>query len=194
MTASAAMRRLDRSPLSEPERYALAEDDDEETPPHVANRPNYEPVPVPVTHVFNEQYFMMRLREQVKDARRDGRQMGVAVIDVNVPGGEPTAEDADRIGAEMARIGAQQWKIIGQPLAITEHEYIFSLPASNVEETRLFVREVIQALGEYWCHFGIAMFPRNAHDAEGLVDQARDACEVSRQGGKQAKSSYPLSA
>src|SRR5688500_18928833 len=73
-TAAAAMRRLDRSPLSEPNGYG-AEDGETETPAHVANRPHFEAVPVPVPPVFNEQYFIMRLREQVKDARRDGRQM-----------------------------------------------------------------------------------------------------------------------
>jgi GGDEF domain-containing protein len=194
MTAASALRRIDRSPSSEPDRYALATDDDSGTPPHVANRPGVETVAIPVPPVFNEQYFMMRLREQVKDARRDGRQMCVAAIEVNVPGGETTADEMDRIAFEMARIGSQQWKIIGQPLAIGENEYVFSLPTSNVDDARLFVREVVQSLGEYWCHFGIAMFPKNATDAEGLLDQAREACEDSRQGGKQAKARYPLSA
>jgi GGDEF domain-containing protein len=193
LTASSAMRRLDRSPLSEPDRYALAEDN-EATPPHIANRPQTDAVVTMAPPIFNEQYFMMRLHEQVKDARRDGRQMCVAAIEVTVPGGEATPDEIDRIGLEMARIGSQQWKIIGQPLAVSESEYIFSLRASTVDETRLFVREVVQALGEYWCHFGIAMFPRNATDAEGLVDQAREACEVSRQGGKQSKPRFPLSA
>lgn len=198
MTAATAMRRLDRSPLSEPQRYATADDDEDretetETAPHVANRPNFEAMPVPVPPVFNEQYFMLRLREQVKDARRDGRQMCVAAIEVNVPGGEGTSEDADRIAVEMARIGADQWKTIGQPLAVTENEYVFSLPTSNSDDAKLFVREVVQALGDYWCHFGIAIFPRHATDAEGLLDQARAACDESRQGGRQ-KSRFPLSA
>ena len=193
LTASAATRRLDRSAPAESDEYAPAADD-ERTPPHVANRPQPDAVVTMAPPIFNEQYFMMRLHEQVKDARRDGRQMCVAAIEVTVPGGEASPEEIDRIGLEMARIGSQQWKIIGQPLAVSESEYIFSLPASNADEARLFVREIVQALGEYWCHFGIAMFPRHATDAEGLVEQARDACEVSRQGGKQPKSRYPLSA
>ena len=191
-TAATAMRRLDRSPLSEPNSYGT-DDSDTETPAHVANRPNFEAVPVPVPPLFNEQYFIMRLREQVKDARRDGRQMCVAAIEINIPGHEATGDEADRIALEMARIGSEQWKIIGQPLAMSENEYVFSLPASTVDETKLFVREVVQALGDYWCHFGIAMFPKNATDAEGLVQHAREACDISRQGGKQPKA-YPLSA
>ena len=192
LTAATAMRRLDRSPLSEPSAYG-AEDDDTETPAPVANRPNYEAVPVPVPPVFNEQYFLMRLQEQVKDARRDGRQMCVAALEITIPGREATGEEADRIAFEMARIGSQQWKIIGQPLAVSENEYVFSLPASTADEAKLFVREVVQALGDYWCHFGVATFPRHATDAEGLVERAREACNLSRRGGKQPKA-YPLSA
>lgn len=197
MTAATAMRRLDRSPLSEPQRYATTDDDEgeeTETPPHVANRPNFEAMPIPVPPVFNEQYFMLRLREQVKDARRDGRQMCVAAIEVNIPGGEGDASDMARIAKEMARIGADQWKTIGQPLAINENEYVFSLPTSTEDDAKLFVREVVQALGDYWCHFGVANFPRHATDAEGLLDQARAACDDSRQGGRQSKSRFPLSA
>ena len=196
MTAATAMRRLDRAALSEPQRYATTDDEDgeAETPPHVANRPHFETVPVPLPPVFNEQYFMLRLREQVKDARRDGRQMCVAAIEVNVPGGEGDASDMERIAKEMARIGADQWKTIGQPLAVTENEYVFSLPASTEDEAKLFIREVVQALGDYWCHFGVAIFPRHATDAEGLLDQARAACDDSRQGGRQSKSRFPLSA
>jgi GGDEF domain-containing protein len=192
LTAADAMRRLNRAPVSEPNGDG-AEDSETETSAHVANRPHYEAVPVPVPPVFNEQYFIMRLREQVKDARRDGRQMCVAALEINIPGHEATGDEADRIALEMARIGSQQWKIIGQPLAMSENEYVFSLPNSTVDDTRLFVREVVQALGDYWCHFGIAMFPKNATDAEGLVEHAREACDISRKGGKQPKA-YPLSA
>jgi GGDEF domain-containing protein len=193
VSAETAMRRLGRerheAPASEGD-----EDAESETPAHVAARPGSDVMMVPVPPVFNEQYFLMRLREQVKDARRDGRQMCVASIEVNVPGREMTGEETDRIAFEMARIGAQQWKVIGQPLAMSENEYVFSLPTSTADDAKLFVREVVQALGDYWCHFGVSVFPKNATDAEGLVEKAREACEVSRQGGKAGKVSYPLSA
>ena len=70
---------------------------------------------MPVPPVFNEQYFIMRLREQVKDARRDGRQMCVAALEINIPGHETTGDEAGRIALEMARIGSQQWKSSASP-------------------------------------------------------------------------------
>jgi GGDEF domain-containing protein len=144
--------------------------------------------------VFNQAYFLLRLQEQVKDARRDNREMSVVAVDVTVPGQEIGPEMADRIAYEMARIGASQARVIGQPLAVGDTEYVFTLPHMSANETKTFVSEVVQALGEYWCHFGVAVFPKNAHDAEGLVEKAREACEASRNGGKRGRVEYPASA
>ena len=144
--------------------------------------------------VFNQAYFLMRLQEHVKDARRDGREMCVVSVDITMPGQNVTPEVADRIASEMARIASKQHRVIGQPLALSDSEYIFSMPTTGPNDAKVFVSEVIQALGDYWCHFGIAAFPRTATDAEGLVARAREACDESRQGGKPRKVQYPASA
>lgn len=144
--------------------------------------------------VFNESYFLMRLQEQVKDARRQGREMCVAAVHVTIPGSELTPEAAQAVAYEMARIASGQSRIMSQPLALSDSEFVFSLPRTGGDETKQFVRDIVRALGEYWCYFGIAEFPRSAHDATGLVERARAACEASLQSGKRGQVEYSSAA
>jgi hypothetical protein len=43
------------------------------------------------------------------------------------------------------------------------------------------VSKVVQALGNYWCHFGVAVYPNDATSANSLIERAREKCEESRQ-------------
>jgi hypothetical protein len=150
-----------------------------------------EPAPtVQDSTAFHESYFLMRLQEQVKDARRQGHDMCVAAVHVTIPGIEMTPDIAQSVAYEMARIASGQTRLMSQPLALNDSEFVFSLPHTGHDETRQFVREIVRALGDYWCYFGIAAFPRNAHDAEGLVEKARAACEASLQSGKRGQVEY----
>lgn len=143
--------------------------------------------PAPVTPVreqasFNQAYFMMRLQEEVGNARRDGHEMSVIAIEATAPGVPMNADLAERIANEFATIAAGQNKTISHTLSVSESEYVMSLPSTDATETKAFVSKVVQSLGNYWCHFGIAIYPADATSAEGLVAYARQAVEESREG------------
>jgi hypothetical protein len=152
--------------------------------------PAPEAAPPPNPTAFNESYFLMRLQEQVKDARRKGAEMCVAAVHVTIPGCEMTPEIAETVAYDMARIASGQSRMMSQPLALTDSEFVFSLPSTGLDETKQFVRDIMRAFGDYWCFFGIAAFPRNASDAVTLVERARAACETSLQSGKRGQVEY----
>jgi hypothetical protein len=172
-----------------PNELPLPLEDDKDAPVEVRAE-STTPPPVPDATAFNESYFLMRLQEQVKDARRQGAEMCVAAVHVTIPGVQMTPDIAEAVAYEMARLASGQARIMSQPLALSDSEYVFSLPHTGPDETRQFVREIVRALGEYWCYFGIASFPRSATDAQGLVDKARAACEASLQTGKRGQVEY----
>ena len=167
---------------------------EEEVEPSLVENPA---PPAPVVSegaAFNESYFLMRLQEQVKDARRQGHEMCVAAVHVTIPCVELTSEIAQSVAYEMARIASGQSRLMSQPLALSDSEFVFSLPHTGADETKQFVREIVRALGEYWCYFGIAEFPHSAHDGAGLVERAREACEASLQSGKRGQVEYSTAA
>jgi GGDEF domain-containing protein len=145
---------------------------------------------VPVA--FNESYFLMRLQEQVKDARRGGYEMCVAAVHVTLPGMDMTPEVAEAVAYDVARIASEQARLMSLPLALGDAEFVFSLPHTGLEDTKQFVREVLRALGEYWCYFGIATFPDHATTAQALVEKAREACEASLQTGRRGRVEYSV--
>jgi hypothetical protein len=105
---------------------------------------------------------------------------------------EESAEFAETVAYDMARIAAEQSRLMSPPLVLGDCEYVFSLPHTDLKGTTEFVREVVRALGEYWCHFGIAGFPDHATDAQGLIEKARGACEQSHQSGKRGRVEYSV--
>lgn len=166
----------------------LAEDEAEAPEPRPSRRM------VEESNTFHVTYFMNRLTDEVRSARRHGHQMSVVVLDVMVPGSEVAAEQAETVSQEVARIAALHPQTITQLLAIGPTEFIFSMARSDARTTKEFVSQVVGALGDYWCHFGTASFPREATSAEALIDAARDACETSRRGGTRGKRRPSLSA
>jgi hypothetical protein len=106
--------------------------------------------------------------------------MTVVALDVTVPGREMTFAHLDKVAFELAHMAAGQAQMISQPLSVGPTEFVFSLPHTNLKEAKSFVSKVVQGLGDYWCHFGIAAYPTDATDAEALFNQARQLCEDSR--------------
>jgi len=155
-------------------------------PSHPAEKPAPPPPPPPPEIVFaspfHEKYFMLRLQEEVQNARRDHRGMAVLALDVSMPGVQTTPEVLARVWSDIAELASNQRKTISQPLQVAESEFVFSLPFCEAAEAKAFVSKVVQGLGDYWCHFGLAHYPEEATDAASLVTKARDACETSRQG------------
>ncbi len=139
------------------------------------------------THVaeqawFREAYFMLRLREEVASARRDGREMTVLAIQATMPGVELSRQVAERVAKEIAEIASNHHKTISHTLSVNESEYVMSLPNLTVAEAKPFVSKLVQSLGDYWCHFGTAFYPKDATSADSLVSCARDSVEESRHG------------
>jgi hypothetical protein len=136
---------------------------------------------------FSQAYFMMRLQEEVANARRDGREMSLVAIEATAPGMPMNSELAERIAKEFARLASDHFKTISHTLSMSESEYVMSLPETGGADAKAFVSKVVQALGNYWCHFGTAVYPADGTSAESLVRYARQAVEESRE-GKASKS------
>jgi len=151
-------------------------------PEKAAPAPPPPPPPAVRATPFHEKYFMLRLREEVQNARRDHRGMTVVALDVTMPGLQATPEIVSRVCSDIAELASNQHKTISQPFHVAESEFVFSLPYCEAGESKAFVSKVVQGLGDYWCHFGIARYPDDATDADSLVAKAREACEASRQG------------
>ena len=170
----------------------LVVDDDEDEDAEPKQRPSARIVEE--SNSFHVTYFMNRLNEEVKTARRQGHQMSVVVLDVAIPGAEMTPAQSEAISQEVARIAAQHPQTISLQLSLGPSEFMFSMPHSDAKTTKEFVSQVIGALGRYWCHFGTASFPREATNAESLVDAAREACDTSRRDGTRGKVRHAMSA
>jgi GGDEF domain-containing protein len=145
-------------------------------------------VPVVEQASFNHAYFMLRVAEEVANARRIGHEMTVVAIDATAPGVEMNPDLAERLAKEIAQIASNHHKTISYTLSVSESEYIMSLPNTPAAEAKTFVSHMVQSLGNYWCHFGTAVYPKDATTAEGMVRFARSAVEESHQGKERSKS------
>jgi hypothetical protein len=65
------------------------------------------------------------------------------------------------------------------PSAIGPLEYAFLLPGTGRDESRARVAPLLGPLGDYWCEFGIAVYPDDATQAQALVELARKEIEDS---------------
>jgi hypothetical protein len=144
--------------------------------------------PVAEQASFNQAYFMLRLQDEVASARRDGREMTVLAIEATKPGMETSPELAERVAKELAEIVSNHHKTISHTLSVSESEYLMSLPNTAPAEAKLFVSNLVQSLGNYWCHFGTANYPADGTSADGLVRFARESVVESRKGGSKSKS------
>ena len=185
LVSSAVSRRFVESALSS------------RTPHRVAERANSEAAqqasaaalaPMREQASFSRAFFMMRVQDEVAAARRDGREMTVVAIEATVPGMPMNADLTERIANEFAKLAASHYKTISQTLSVSESEYVMSLPTTDSVEAKAFVSMVVQALGNYWCHFGTAVYPADGTSAESLVAYARQSVEESRGGKSGSKS------
>src|SRR5690606_3172285 len=105
---------------------------------------------------------------------------------------EMTPEVAEAVAYDVARIASEQSQVMTLPLALGDTEILFSLPRMDLDGARQLVREVVRALGAYWCYFGIADFLGHANNAQTLVEKTREACEVSLTRGKRGQVEYSV--
>jgi hypothetical protein len=131
---------------------------------------------------FSEAYFSLRVQEEVATARREGREMTILAIEATKPGVEMNPLVAEKLAKDIAEIASNHNKKISHTLSVSESEYVMSLPNTTAAEAKPFVSELVQSLGNYWCHFGTACYPADGSSADGLVNFAREVVDESRQG------------
>lgn len=142
-------------------------------------------MPAPVNfppNRFHQAEFQMRLQEEVLRSRREGHGMAVVALDVTLPHGDVTLSQLEKLSVEVARLIVNQHSTIGAALNIGESEFMLVLPGSDRRAAKAFVSKVVQAMGDYWCHYGLAVYPEDATDAQALFEFALNECEGSHQG------------
>jgi GGDEF domain-containing protein len=151
------------------------------------------PLPPPTPQAtFQQSYFLLRLTENVKDARRHGTPLSLIALDVTMPNETMSAELADKINFEIAHIAADHARTISVPMSTGETEFMFCLPNVDAKGAKAFLSLLVQGLGRYWCHFGVVSYPEDGSESETLFNRAREACEMSRQGREPEKRSQAV--
>ncbi|HLF76071.1 MAG TPA: hypothetical protein VJB57_01145 [Dehalococcoidia bacterium] len=146
------------------------------------------PLPPPIPQAtFQQSYFLLRLGEDVKEARRHGLPLSLIAIEVTVPNERMTTDLADKVNFEIAHIAADHSRTISVPLSTGDTEFMFCLPNVDAKGAKAFLSNLVQSLGRYWCHFGVVTYPEDGTDGETLFNRAREACDMSRQGKEPQK-------
>ena len=120
---------------------------------------------------FHHLYFLFRLRDEIKAARRHGSAMSVVVIRLPTSSA-PSPELLEQVDFEMARLAADHVQTFRAPTCLGALEYGFCLPEKDHKATRDLVHQLVGALGRYRSTFGIASYPEDATEAEALLDMA----------------------
>jgi hypothetical protein len=144
------------------------------------------------TKNFQETHFLRRLQEEVAAARRDGSHVSLVWLDVSVAGADPYPAQTEKMSTDVAELLASQSKTLGASLSLTLNEYVFSLPNHDKAKAHEFMRKLVLGLGKYYCHCGIAEYPKEAADAEKLYDRARALCDASRDGREEPKIAHAI--
>jgi hypothetical protein len=139
------------------------------------------PPPAPQSS-FYQAYFLARLDHEVRSARRHGLHLSIIAVELTLPDKTLTPDTVARINFEMAHLAASQWETMSIALSADQTEFVFYLPNHDNKAARAFVSNLLQGLGGYWCHFGVASYPDDGTNAETLFARAREACSLSRTG------------
>ncbi len=126
---------------------------------------------------FHQTYFMLRLQDEVRAARRIGAPMTVVVLKISEPVAGGSQALIEQVNFDMARLSASHARTIRAPSAIGPLEFAFCVPEQDRGETKTLVRQILGALGDYWCAYGIAAYPEDASEASALLDIAREQAE-----------------
>lgn len=143
--------------------------------------PPAEPPPPP-TH-FQQAYFRLRLHDEVMRSRREGQPLSLIVMQVALPG-EPDESSLERLAVEVATLASNHAKTIGLCLQVDDTEFAFALPNSDRKAAKDFLAKVVQAMGDYWCNCGLAVYPENGGDAQALLEYARSQESQGRNEGR----------
>jgi hypothetical protein len=139
------------------------------------------PAPKPPAH-FQQAYFRLRFHEEVMRARREGHELSVIVLQVSVPGA-PDADSLERLAIDAATLASNHSKTISLGLQVDDTEFAFVLPACDRKAAKDFLSKLLQAMGNYWCNCGLAVYPENGSNEEALLTYARSP-EAQGQSGR----------
>ena len=128
---------------------------------------------------FHHIHFLLRLQEEVRASRRSGTAASIVVMKVTSPAAEPSSAVMEQVAFDMAHLAVSHARTLTTPSAIGAAEYAFILPGADSQAAKALVSALTNALGDYWCTFGIASYPEDDADAETLLDQAREQCHGS---------------
>jgi hypothetical protein len=122
---------------------------------------------------FHRSYFLLRLQDAIRDARRHGDPMAAITLRVSARGKSPSPAVEERIAADVARLMSNQAQAVEVPSVIGPGEYALFMQETNRKTAVAFAGTLVKALGDYWCDCGVASFPEDATDASGLLAFAR---------------------
>jgi hypothetical protein len=131
----------------------------------------------PQIGTFDHWYFVLKLDDEIKRARRLGTPVSIVMMKISPAGQDATPAIAEQINFDVAQLAASHDKTMTKPSAIGPLEYAFLLPNTDRNEARARVTPLLAPLGDYWCDFGIAVYPDDGTEAEALVALARKQAE-----------------
>ncbi|HXH22045.1 MAG TPA: hypothetical protein VNN10_08445 [Dehalococcoidia bacterium] len=141
--------------------------------------PGATPGPVSRTPTsFDFWYFVLRLEDEIRLARRQGQRVSIVLMRIDPPGGA-TDSAIEQINFDVASIAASYAQTMSMPSAIAPLEYAFVMPGAGREDARSRVAPLLGPLGDYWCEFAIAVYPDDATQAEALVQFAQEELDRS---------------
>jgi hypothetical protein len=140
------------------------------TAPAVTTVPSHSAPAAPAS--FDYWYFLLRLEDEIKQARRHGGSLSVVIMRIDPPGGA-TDGAVDQINFDVASMAASLSQTMSMPSAIAPLEYAFILPRIGRTEARSQMTPLLGPLGDYWCEFAVAVYPEDATQAEALVEKAQ---------------------
>ena len=126
--------------------------------------------------VFYDWYFSLRLEEEVKRHRREGGPMAVVVMRVAPHDSDPSRIEREQIDLAMAHLAVNHQDVLKFPNSLETLEYAFCLPGMDSFTARDMVSRLVTALGNYWCYYGVAVYPEDASTGEALLEHARTLC------------------
>lgn len=156
-----------------------------------------------LTGIYNRQFFMQRLKEEIARAQRYHEEFSVLFFDIdhfkqfNDRWGHQAGDETLRFIAQQLRRWARQSDVYAR---WGGEEFVVILPRTGKEQARQAAerlrRQVAEAktrYGSVTISVGVASFPADSQDALGLINCADEAAYQSKSGGRNRVTCYQRS-
>ena len=118
----------------------------------------------------------------MRRAREYGTLFSLLVMRIELPGQAQSHAVFAQANAEVAELALAHRDVLIAPTALGMFEYAFCLRTSDRASAEALSRFLTQALRRYSCHFGIAVFPEDAAEPDGLIRRAVERCGILHEG------------